>query len=304
MTAVSLDSLKISEHDLKSKLEKQGFEFKSADHAYWRAQKTGITITLYKSGKLLTQGKDAEIFLASLQGVEKVETISKTTEIKNIPNSTPPRNNKIKSWIGTDESGKGDYFGPLVIASVLVDITNTEKLVSLGVQDSKKINDITIQKIAPKIKELCIFSVVTINPAKYNELYSKFKNLNTLLAWGHARAIENILEKTPCEYALSDKFGNESLIKNALMKNGRNIQLEQRTKAEDDIAVAAASVLARDEFLKRMKSFSAEYGINLPKGASDLVIKQGKLFVSKFGIEKLTNVAKLHFKTTQQINCK
>lgn len=292
MTAVSLDSLNTSEQELRTKLEKQGFEFKSADHAYWRAQKSGLTLTLYKSGKILVQGKSTEEFLASLQN----------TEIqKKVPASINSVLNTKTSWIGTDESGKGDYFGPLVVAGVLVDSSNAEKLVQLGVQDSKKMTDTSIQKIAPKIKELSTFSVVTINPAKYNELYAKFKNLNSLLAWGHARAIENILEKKPCEHALSDKFGNESLIQNALMKNGRNIKLEQRTKAEDDIAVAAASVLARDEFLKRLAGFSAEYGLKIPKGASEEVLKQGRLFVQKHGREKLANIAKLHFKTTDKI---
>lgn len=292
MTAVSLASLGLSEPELKSDLEAKGFNFKPADHAHWRAQGNGLTITLYKSGKLLVQGKGADDFFSS-----KSVTSSKVERSQEISPS-----GDFRAHIGTDESGKGDYFGPLVIAGVHVDEKNMSQLVALGVQDSKKMNDNVIQKIAPKIKEISSFSVVTINPAKYNELYKKFKNLNSLLAWGHARAIENILEKTPCEHALSDKFGNESLIKNALLKNGRSINLEQRTKAEDDIAVAAASVLARDEFLKRLKSFSTEYGLDLPKGASDLVNKQGAVFVKKYGFEKLGNIAKLHFKTTDKIS--
>jgi len=290
MIAVSLASLNISEQDLKFQLTDKGFNFEPAEHAHWRARKDGMTVTLYKSGKVLVQGKGAdELFKCnSKSGSEPPELPSQARQRKT-------------SWIGTDESGKGDYFGPLVVAGVLVNEQNLKQLSELGIQDSKKMADSTIQKVAPKIKQVANFSVVIINPAKYNELYSKFKNLNTLLAWGHARAIENILEKTPCEYALSDKFGNESLIKNALMKNGRSITLEQRTKAEDDLAVAAASVLARDEFVNRIKKFSLEYGLNLPKGASEEVLKQARLFVSKYGIEKLGNVAKLHFKTTDKV---
>jgi ribonuclease HIII len=155
--------------------------------------------------------------------------------------------------------------------------------------------------MATKIQSKSVFSVVTINPAKYNELYSKFKNLNNLLAWGHARAIENILEKKECKKALSDKFGNESLIKNALMTKGKTIELEQRVRAEDDIAVAAASILARAEFVARMKKLSLDYKMDFPKGASDRVKVQGKLFVQKYGFDSLTNVAKLHFKTTSQV---
>ena len=109
------------------------------------------------------------------------------------------------------------------------------------------------------------------------------------------------VEKTPCEYALSDKFGNESLIKNALLKNGRQINLEQRTKAEDDIAVAAASILARNEFVQRIKKLSIEYKMNFPKGASGEVLNQARMFINKYGFEKLTNTAKLHFKTTEKL---
>ncbi len=292
MKAVSLASLNISEQNLKADLEKKGFNFEPAEHALWRARKDGVTITLYKSGKVLAQGKGSEEFLNSFCHSEL------DPESHEIP--AQGRNDKT-SWIGTDESGKGDYFGPLVVAGVLVNEKNLSELSLSGIQDSKKMSDSAIQKIAPKIRQNCDFSIVTINPAKYNELYKKFKNLNNLLAWGHARAIENILEKTPCEYALSDKFGNEALIKNALLKNGRNITLEQRPKAEDDIAVAAASVLARDEFIRRLKKFSSEYGINLPKGASEEVLKQARLFVGKYSVEQLGNVAKLHFKTTQKI---
>ena len=94
--------------------------------------------------------------------------------------------------IGSDESGKGDFFGPLVIAGVLVDESNIEVLQKAGIKDCKKVDDKNINKLAAIIKNNCTFSVITINPAKYNELYAKLKNLNLLLAWGHARAIENI----------------------------------------------------------------------------------------------------------------
>jgi ribonuclease HIII len=285
------------ESTLKAILEQQGFSFKSADHAYWRAQNKEITVTFYKSGKLLVQGKDADTFattcLKEKQDAKSVIPVQTTFSAAVAP--------VWDAWIGTDESGKGDYFGPLVIAGVLADKDNIEKLAKLGAADSKTLNDGFIAKIAPEIKAITTFAVVVINPAKYNELYKKIGNLNNLLAWGHARAIENILEKKPCQNALSDKFGNESLIKNALLKNGRNINLVQRTKAESDIAVAAASILARDEYVRRMKKMSSEYGIELPKGASELVISRAKEFVGKHGREKLAEVAKLHFKTTNSL---
>ena len=203
--------------------------------------------------------------------------------------------------IGIDESGKGDYFGPLVIAAVFVDATTQRELSLMQVRDSKKISDGRILEMAPDIKTICPHSVITIGPQKYNELYAKIKNLNRLLAWGHAKALENLLERVSCERAISDQFGNERLILNALQEKGRKIVLEQRTKAESDLAVAAASILARAEFLIRLKRLSAEVGTTLPKGASPTVELAARMVIKKHGRERLGDVAKLHFKTTQAV---
>ena len=204
--------------------------------------------------------------------------------------------------IGIDESGKGDYFGPLVIAAVFVDATTQGELKLMDVRDSKKLSDGRILEMAPDIKTICPHSVIAIGPKKYNELYTKIKNLNRLLAWGHAKALENLLDQgMNCERAISDQFGDERLILNALQEKGRRIVLEQRTKAESDVAVAAASILARAEFLLRLKRLSAEVGTTLPKGASPSVALAAKMIVKKHGRERLDSVAKLHFKTTQSI---
>jgi ribonuclease HIII len=203
--------------------------------------------------------------------------------------------------IGIDESGKGDYFGPLVIAAVFVDATTQGELKLMEVRDSKKISDGRILEMAPDIKTICPHSVIAIGPQKYNELYAKIKNLNRLLAWGHAKALENLLERVTCERAISDQFGNERLILNALQDKGRKIVLEQRPKAESDLAVAAASILARAEFLIRLKRLSGEVGTTLPKGASPSVELAAKMIVKKHGRERLGTVAKLHFKTTQAV---
>ena len=144
-------------------------------------------------------------------------------------------------------------------------------------------------------------SVVVITPVKYNELYSKFNNLNKLLAWAHSRAIENILEKSPCNYALADKFGDESLIKNALMSKGKNIILNQMVRAEADIAVAAASILARAEFVKRMQEMENKFELNFSKGVSPQVISQAKSFIQKYSFDRLKEIAKMHFKTVKEL---
>ena len=203
--------------------------------------------------------------------------------------------------IGIDESGKGDYFGPLVIAAVFVDATTQGELALMGVRDSKTISDGRILEMAPDIRAICPHSLIAIGPPKYNELYAKIKNLNRLLAWGHAKALENLLGRVSCERAISDQFGDTQLILNALQEKGRKIVLEQRTKAESDLAVAAASIVARAEFLMRLKRLSDEVGTSLPKGASPAVELAAKMVVKKHGQERLSTVAKLHFKTTKAV---
>jgi ribonuclease HIII len=213
---------------------------------------------------------------------------------------TPQLSHTIER-IGIDESGKGDYFGPLIIAAVFVDATTQGELRLMQVRDSKKISDGRILEMAPDIKTICPHSVIAIGPPKYNELYAKIRNLNRLLAWGHAKALETLLERVTCERAISDQFANEQLILNVLQEKGRKIELEQRTKAESDLAVAAASILARAEFLLRMKRLSSEVGTTLPKGASPAVELAAKMIIKKHGQERLGTVAKLHFKTTKAV---
>lgn len=208
---------------------------------------------------------------------------------------------KFVSHIGTDESGKGDFFGPLVIAGVLVDEKSAKIFTDLGIKDSKKLSDKKMLVMAAEIKKNAPHSIIAISNGKYNELYANIKNLNKLLAWGHARAIENILNSCKCEYALSDKFGDESLIKNALMKNGQSIRLEQMVRAESDIAVAAASVLARATFVQKMENMENIYGIKFPKGCSGLVKTAATEFIQKFGKQRLHEVCKTHFKTYNEV---
>jgi len=203
--------------------------------------------------------------------------------------------------IGIDESGKGDYFGPLVIAAIFVDATTEGELGLMEVKDSKKISDGRILEMAPDIRTICPHSIIVIGPQRYNELYGKIRNLNRLLAWGHAKALETLLERVSCDRAIADQFGDERLIVNALQGKGRKIALEQRPKAETDLAVAAASILARAEFLLRLKRLSHHIGTTLPKGASPAVELAARMIVKKHGQERLNTVAKLHFKTTKAV---
>lgn len=201
--------------------------------------------------------------------------------------------------IGVDESGKGDYFGPLVIAACYV---GPEHLAELeGVKDSKKLTDAQALSLAGRIRAVCPHEIISIGPEKYNDLYSRMQNLNRMLEWGHARAIESVLEKQPSKKVISDQFANPAGLRRRLFEKGRTVELESRVRAEEDIAVAAASILARAEFLRRLKGLGESSGIDLPKGAGPGVIEAAKKFVRSKGPEALGNVAKLHFKTTQSV---
>ena len=207
----------------------------------------------------------------------------------------------VDGQIGIDESGKGDYFGPLVIAGVYVPHAQEAHLKALGVRDSKTLSDAKATALAVQIRAQCPHAVVAIGPERYNALQTSMKNLNRMLAWGHARALENLLEKVDCRRVVADQFGDERFLNNALMSKGRAVTLIQKPRAEEEVAVAAASILARAEFLRRLQELGTRYGVTLPKGASDAVIQAAKKFVEKYGENELRQVAKLHFRTTESV---
>lgn len=271
-------------------------------YAFWEIKNKDFCAVFYNSGKFVVQGKNIEPLLDALSLTFHEFREQETGNRKQNINTTPLTvHSSPFTYIGTDESGKGDFFGPLVIAGVLTDGKNRPVFEESGIKDSKMLKDEKILKLAKQIQKHSIYSVVLISNAKYNELYKEFKNLNKLLAWGHARVIENILEKAPCGYAISDKFGDESLIKNALMKKGKVIILEQKVRAESDIAVAAASILARAAFVEKMYGMEKFYKMKLPKGASEKVKDSAKEFIQKYGKERLNEVCKMHFKTYKEL---
>ncbi len=204
--------------------------------------------------------------------------------------------------IGTDEAGKGDYFGPLVVAAAYADEVALERLPQAGVKDSKRISSPgRLWELDKAVKQICpAHEVVVISPARYNELIEKIGNLNRLLAWAHARAIENLLERVECGLAVTDQFGDESYLRESLMKRGREVQLQQRVGAEDDPAVAAASILARTAFVRSLERLSAEAGEPLPRGATHVVPVARRLY-EEGGEQLLRRLAKVHFKTTKKV---
>ena len=288
--------LKIRQH-----LESSGWDFSNPPNTRWKAVKDRVNLAAYNSGKVCIQGKGAYDFVTFILEPEIIGELLLDYE-EAIEEAK--KEEIFSPHAGIDESGKGDYFGPLVVAAVFVDATSDPLLKKAGVKDSKKVADKNIFKMAGIIRSVVGngWTTVVIGPEAYNRLYDKIGNLNKLLAWGHSRALENIAEKVPeCEWALADKFGDEKLIQKALMEKGRKIRLIQKVRAESDIAVAAASILARETFLKRLRELALSSGHPLPKGASKLVDDAGISIVQSKGADFLKNVAKMHFKTTQKI---
>lgn len=203
--------------------------------------------------------------------------------------------------IGVDESGKGDYFGPLVIAAAAISVLEQPLLDELNVRDSKLLTDKRAFVVARELRAKIPHELIVISPAKYNELHAKMGNLNKLLAWGHARAIENLLERVEADLVISDQFAHERVLINALMAKGRAVKVSQQVRGESQPAVAAASIIARAEFLHRLDHLSREFGMTIPKGAAPLVDKAGAAFVRQHGESALAQVAKVHFKNTLKI---
>ncbi len=209
----------------------------------------------------------------------------------------------FETYIGTDESGKGDYFGPLVVASVFVEKKSIMELEKIGVKDSKLLTDPMILNLEKKIRDIVDnnYDVVIINPEKYNHLYNSFGNLNKLLGWAHSKAIENLALKVNCKNVIADKFGNEKIIKDELAKKKLLLNLYQTPKAERYIGVAAASILARAKVIQWFKLKEKELGINLQKGASDKVENIAQKILRDKNENYLRNLIKFHFKNSKNI---
>jgi ribonuclease HIII len=284
---------------LRTLLKDRGFEFADRPYTLFFAQKEKLSVAVYEKGpKVVVQGKGTEDFVRFYLEPEILKEARVGYEEVLNPTMFEPH-------FGIDESGKGDFFGPLVIAGVYVDREIARQLLALGVTDSKKIgSDNRIHQLADEIGRTpgLAANVVLIGPEKYNALYEKFGNLNDLLAWGHARVIENLLLQRPdCKRSLSDKFANERVIQRALLKQAREIRIDQQTKAESDIAVAAASILARERFVRWMESRGRALGIVLPKGVSAAVKSAARAVVEKAGRDSLRTVAKMHFRTSAEV---
>lgn len=284
---------------LHTLLDELGFTFSQKPFTIFFAQKNKLSVAVYEKGpKVLLQGKGIEDFVT-------FELEPKILGVARLGYEELHSPDMFEPHFGIDESGKGDFFGPLVIAGVFTDREIARKFLESGIQDSKRIaSDAKIRALAKMIRQTAggAIDVVLIGPERYNDLYAKFGNLNSLLGWGHARVIENLLAKRPdCPRALSDKFADSGVIKRALLQHGQKIQLEQRTKAESDLAVAAASILAREAFIDWLERNGKSLGFTLGRGASEAVKQTARKIVENAGPEALRQFAKVHFRTAHEI---
>jgi ribonuclease HIII len=284
---------------LRALLEELGFEFFPKEWTIFFAQKNKLSVAVYEKGpKVLVQGRGVEEFVQFELEPKILGEAKLGYEEVHSPEMFEPH-------FGVDESGKGDFFGPLVISGAYVDRVIARKFLDAGVVDSKRIgSDARIRALADTIRtsSLGLVETVLIGPAKYNELYEKFGNLNRLLGWGHARVIENLLAKKPgCLRSLSDQFADARVINASLLKHGRKIVIEQRPRAESDIAVAAASVVAREAFINWLERKSKELELRLERGASPSVKDAARKLVEIKGPDALREVAKVHFRTAHEI---
>ncbi|MDQ3546612.1 MAG: ribonuclease HIII [Verrucomicrobiota bacterium] len=284
---------------LRQLLESSGFEFSAKPYTIYFAQKNKLSVAVYEKGpKVLLQGKGIDEFVSFELEPKVLGEARLGYEEVHAPEMFEPH-------FGIDESGKGDFFGPLVIAGAFTDREIARAFLENGIQDSKRIgSDAKIRALARMIRETpgVVIDVVQIGPERYNDLYEKFGNLNSLLGWGHARVIENLLAKKPdCPRALSDKFADARVIEKALLQHGQHIQLEQRTKAESDFAVAAASILARESFIDWLERAGQRLGLTLGRGVSATIKETARKIVEKEGAEGLRRFAKVHFRTAHEI---
>lgn len=284
---------------LRVYLRDHDYIFRDVPYADYAAASPSCNVVFYTSGKLVIQGKGTQEFVEFVLEPLILKEVKLGYEEVLDPTLLSPR-------LGIDESGKGDFFGPLCIAGVYINEKVIAAWKDAGIKDSKAISsDKKIGELATVIRKTpgCVYTVIPIGNEAYNRLMSKFKSVNRLLAWGHARAIENLMEQrdkmNPLpERAISDQFAaDKATVAKALMALGREIELIQRHKAESDLAVAAASILARDEFVTRLRRLGQEFNVVLPKGAGKNVDEVAKQIVDTRGAEALHKISKTHFRT-------
>jgi ribonuclease HIII len=279
--------------ELRSRLEIDGLEFRALQYGHFAARASGVVINAYRSGKVVVQGSGAES--ACERWLSGLGESASRAAARGLPSGP---------LIGSDEVGKGDYFGPLVVAAVAMEAGAEEVLPALGVRDSKSLSDFQVRVLDERIREVAPHATVILEPDEYNRAHHKVGNVNRILADAHADAIAELRGRLPTlRRVLVDRFAEESLLERALARRGVDAELIQKPRAEGHPAVAAASIVARAAFLRELERLSDDVATDLPKGASDpAILEAGRRVLAVAGKEGLARVAKLHFKTTRKLD--
>lgn len=313
MTKSNVISFKVSEETKKMMMDELDYCMRptTPQYAVFQAKDGDTVITLYESGKVVFQGKDAD--LASDFWIETEKMHNKNLDVKNSKNETKDKLDKAiyidpkiyySSSIGSDEVGTGDYFGPIVVTASYVSKENIPFVEELGVKDSKKLTDDKILEIVPKLIKVIPYSSIVLSNKEYNTRYKDGNNMNALKAILHNKMLFDMKNKIKnYDYIVVDQFAKPFVYYNYLKKSTNVVRdITFMTKGEDKcLAVAAASIISRYLFLKEFDRISKEIGFNLPKGASNEVDKVAKQVVDKYGFDKLNDIAKLNFKNTEKI---
>lgn len=261
-------------------------------HARFAVASMGVVVACYLSGKLVVQGRDAEAFAARFLG-----------GIARAPSGGMAAPSHRGALIGSDETGKGDYFGPLVVAAAFVGEGDAKALTELGVTDSKNLSDERMRRIVGALERQLDHEIVVLPPAEYNARYASTPNVNVLLAELHARALAPLIGRHPGVPVLVDRFAaDDALLQNAVARRAPDAPtIAQRPRAESELAVGAASILARIAFLEGLAACAQECGSDLPKGAGAPVDAAARRVHRIGGLDLLGKVAKVHFRNTRKI---
>ena len=277
---------------LRARFAEAAFEFRSVPHALFSVKGEGVVATLYSSGKFVVQGPDPARFAEQWLAGAGAKPVVRKSE----PAATHATHDDLP-LVGSDECGKGDYFGPLVVCAVRLEPAQTAELRGSQVRDSKTLNDEACLRLGAALRSRYAYAIEKLDPPEYNATWKRPGQLNQMLADLHAKAIRRLAR--PGDHALVDKFADEKLVASRLAD--LDLHLEQRVRAESVPAVAAASIIAREAFLEALKQLSDEAAVHLAKGAGDPTDRAAREYVKLHGFEGLGKVAKLHFKNTQKL---
>lgn len=285
---------------------------KTPDYAIFQADEADTVVTLYTSGKVVFQGKSADIDANMWKEMEQHLNPTKKIELSNSEDKKKKdkldkietKDSKVyyANTIGSDEVGTGDYFGPIVVCACYVAKEDIPFLEELGVKDSKKLTDEKILEIVPKFIKKIPYECMILSNKEYNEKYTENMNMNKIKAILHNKVLMKMTNKFKADYVVVDQFAQPYVYYNYLKDTNYVKNITFMTKAEDKcLSVACASLISRYVFLKEFDKLGDSIGMFLLKGASDKVDEMGKKIVDKYGVEKLKEVAKLNFKNTEKI---